>query len=192
MAFILSRPQCVKHCWESSWRFKCLWMHVGDRHNHVGQVAKVLLCCYVLSYFCQCMLVGASGPKAIKQKLWTWELCYLLLLSNDSKIRFTWQAHLFHEGGVWLGSITTNHKNGLTGEQLVVGTDSRAVSTGSSRMFSVFTEGCHVGYYWEFVGRVYCTHGQSNTTIVRLFIIKCRTGTGSLVNSLALGTAINL
>ena len=36
--------------------------------------------------------------------------------------------------------------------------------TGPSRMFSVLTEGCHVGYFREFVGTVYCTYGQSNTT----------------------------
>ena len=34
-------------------------------------------------------------------------------------------------------------------------------------MFSVLTEGCHVGYSREFVGTVYCTYGQSNTTIGR-------------------------
>ena len=33
-------------------------------------------------------------------------------------------------------------------------------------MFSVPTVGCHVGYSREFVGTVYCTYGQSNTTIV--------------------------
>ena len=65
-----------------------------------------------------------------------------------------------------LGSVTTNRKNGLTGEQLAVGTDSRSVSTGRSRMFSVLTEGCHVGYSREFVCTVYCTYGQSNTTTV--------------------------
>ena len=64
-----------------------------------------------------------------------------------------------------LGSVTTNRKNELTGEQLAVGTDSRSVSTGPSRMFSVLTEGCHVGYSREFVGTVYCTYGQSNTPI---------------------------
>ena len=63
-----------------------------------------------------------------------------------------------------LGSVTTNRKNGLTGEQLAVCTDTRSVSTGPSRMFSVLTEGCHVGYSREFVGTVYCTYGQSNTT----------------------------
>ena len=52
------------------------------------------------------------------------------------------------------GSVTTNRKNGLTGEQLAVGTDSRSASTGPSRMFSVLTEGCHVGYSREFVGTV--------------------------------------
>ena len=65
-----------------------------------------------------------------------------------------------------LGSVTTNRKNGLAGEQLAVGTGSRSVSTGPSRMFSVLTEGCHVGYSREFVGTVYCTYGQSNTTNV--------------------------
>ena len=54
-------------------------------------------------------------------------------------------------------TVTTNRKNGLTGEQLAAGTDSRSVSTGPSRMFSVPTEGCHVGYSREFVGTVYCT-----------------------------------
>ena len=33
-------------------------------------------------------------------------------------------------------------------------------------MFSVLREECHVGYSREFVGTVYCTYGQSNTTIV--------------------------
>ena len=62
-----------------------------------------------------------------------------------------------------LGSVTTNRKNGLTGEQLVAGTaDSRSVS----RKFSVLTEGCHVRYSWEFAGTV------SNTTKV-LWIILC-------------------
>ena len=65
-----------------------------------------------------------------------------------------------------LGSVTTNRKNGLAGEQLVVGTDSRSVSTGPSRIFSVLKEGCHVDYSREFVGTVYCTYGQSNTTIM--------------------------
>ena len=59
-----------------------------------------------------------------------------------------------------LGSVTTNRKNGFTGEQLAIGTDSRSVSTAPSRMFSVATEGCHVGYSREFVGTVYCTYGQ--------------------------------
>ena len=49
-----------------------------------------------------------------------------------------------------LGSVTTNRKNGLTGEQLVVGTDSRSVNTGPSRMFSVLTEGCLVVYSRKF------------------------------------------
>ena len=63
-----------------------------------------------------------------------------------------------------LGSATTNRKNELTGEQLAVGTDSRSGSTGPSRMFSILTEGCHVGHSREFVGTVYCTYGLSNTT----------------------------
>ena len=65
-----------------------------------------------------------------------------------------------------LGCVATNRKNGLTGEQLAVGTDSRFVSTEPSRMFSVLTEGCHVGYSREFVGTVNCTYGQSNTTSI--------------------------
>ena len=35
-------------------------------------------------------------------------------------------------------------------------------------MFSVLTEGCHVGYSRQFVGAVYCTYGQTNTTSVTL------------------------
>ena len=66
-----------------------------------------------------------------------------------------------------LGSVTTNRKNGLTGEQLTVGRGSRSVSIGPSRMFSVLTEWCHVGYSREFVGTVCCTYEQSNTTIVK-------------------------
>ena len=46
-----------------------------------------------------------------------------------------------------LGSVTANRKNGLTGEQLAVGTDSRSVGTGSSRILSVLMEGCHVGLF---------------------------------------------
>ena len=33
-------------------------------------------------------------------------------------------------------------------------------------MFSVPTKGCHVGYSREFLGTVYCTYRQSNTTNV--------------------------
>ena len=36
-------------------------------------------------------------------------------------------------------------------------------------MFSVLREECHVGYSREFVGTVYCTYGQSNTTNVFLY-----------------------
>ena len=60
--------------------------------------------------------------------------------------------------------VVFDRKNGLTGEQLVVGTDSRSVSTGPSRMFSLLIEGCHGGYSREFVGTVHCTYRQSNTT----------------------------
>ena len=35
-------------------------------------------------------------------------------------------------------------------------------------MFSVLTEGCHVGNSRDFVGTVYCTYGQSNTTNNRI------------------------
>ena len=65
----------------------------------------------------------------------------------------------------WRPSSTSIQR--VTGQQLAVGTDSHSVSTGPSRMFSVLTEGCHVGYSWEFVGTVYCTYGQSNTTNVK-------------------------
>ena len=60
-----------------------------------------------------------------------------------------------------LGSVTTNRKNGLIGEQFAVGTESRFVSTGPSRMFTLATKGYHVGYSREFVDTVYCADGQS-------------------------------
>ena len=53
-------------------------------------------------------------------------------------------------------TVITNRKNGLTGEQLATGTDSRPVAT----------KGCHVGYSRELVGTVYCIYGQSNMTII--------------------------
>ena len=65
-----------------------------------------------------------------------------------------------------LGSVTTNRKNGLAGKQFALATDTRSVSTRPSRMFSVLTEGWHVGYSREFVGTAYCTYWQSNTTII--------------------------
>ena len=71
-----------------------------------------------------------------------------------------------HTDFIRLCSVTTNRKNGLTGEQFAVGTNSRSVSTGPSQMFSVLTEGCHVGPFREFVRTACCTYGQSNTTIV--------------------------
>ena len=51
---------------------------------------------------------------------------------------------------IQLGSVVTNCKNELKGEQLAVGRDSWPLSAGPSRMFSVATEGCHVGcsYVW--------------------------------------------
>ena len=63
-----------------------------------------------------------------------------------------------------LGSVTTNPKNKLTGEQLAIGTDIWFVSTVPSWMCSIAMEGCHVGYSHTFIGMVYCTDGQSNTT----------------------------
>ena len=77
---------------------------------------------------------------------------------TNSRKRPTWHPSV-RTYFIRMGSVTTNRKNGLTGEQLAVGTDSRSVSTGASRMFSVLTEGCHVGYSREFVGTVYCTYG---------------------------------
>ena len=82
---------------------------------------------------------------------------------TNSRNRPTWHPPV-RVDFIRLGSVTTDRKNGLTGEQLAVVTDSRSVSTGRSRMFSVLTKGCHVGYSREFVGTVYCTYGQSNTT----------------------------
>ena len=52
-----------------------------------------------------------------------------------------------------LGSVTTNRKNGYTGEQHGVGTDSGSVSTGPSRMLSVLTEGCHTCGLFPWVRR---------------------------------------
>ena len=80
-------------------------------------------------------------------------------LSEETHV--TWRTDFIR-----LGSVATNRKNGLTGEQLAVGTDSWSVITGPSRMFSLFTEGCHVAYSRESVGMVCCTYGQSNTTNV--------------------------
>ena len=82
--------------------------------------------------------------------------------SRTSRKRPTWHPSVCTYF-IRLGSVTTNRKKGLTGEQLAVGTDSQSVSTGSSRMFSLLTEGCHVGYSREFVGTVDCAYGQSNT-----------------------------
>ena len=65
-----------------------------------------------------------------------------------------------------LGSVTADRENGLTGEQLAVGTDSRFVSVGPRRVFSVLAGGCHVGCSRGFVGAVCCAYGRSNTTIV--------------------------
>ena len=64
------------------------------------------------------------------------------------------------------GSIVKNRKSGLSGEQLAVGPNSRSVAAWPGRMFSVATEVYHVGSSREFVGPVYCTYGQSNTTNV--------------------------
>ena len=63
------------------------------------------------------------------------------------------------------GLCNCKPKERTQGKQLVVGTGPRSVSTGPSGMFSVATEGYHVGYPREFVGTFYGTYGQSNTTI---------------------------
>ena len=82
-------------------------------------------------------------------------------LSEDTHV-----THFVRTDFIGLGFVTTDRKNGLTEDQLAVVTDSRSVSTGPSRMFSILTEGCHVGDSREFVGTVCCTYGQSNTTNV--------------------------
>ena len=64
---------------------------------------------------------------------------------TNSRNRPTWHPSL-HTDFIRLGSVTKNRKNELTREQLAVGTDSRSVSTGPSRLFSVLMAGCHVGY----------------------------------------------
>ena len=64
---------------------------------------------------------------------------------TNSRNRPTWHPSL-HTDFIRLGSVTKNRKNKLTREQLAVGTDSRSVSTGPSRLFSVLMAGCHVGY----------------------------------------------
>ena len=51
-------------------------------------------------------------------------------LSEETHV--TWRTDFIR-----LGSVATNRKNGLTGEQLAVGTDSWSVITGPSRMFSL-------------------------------------------------------
>ena len=55
-------------------------------------------------------------------------------------------------------------------------------------MFSVFREGCHVGFSREFVGTVYCTYGQLNTTNVckcyGIFTIVVSSGIRTLVQFL--------
>ena len=61
-----------------------------------------------------------------------------------------------------LGSVALDHKNGLAGAKLALGTDSWSISTGSSRMLSVPTEGCHMGHSREFIGTLYITYGQAN------------------------------
>ena len=49
---------------------------------------------------------------------------------------------------------------------------------GPSRMFSVLTEGCHVGYSREFVDTVYCSYGQSNKTYSSGLILGLRQANG--------------
>ena len=79
--------------------------------------------------------------------------------SKKSRKRPTWQPSV-RTDFVRLDFVTTNRKNGLTWEQLAVGTDSQPVNTGPSRMFSVLTEGCQVGYSREFVGTVTLTDSR--------------------------------
>ena len=48
----------------------------------------------------------------------------------------------------------------------------KSKSTGTSRMISAAAEGCHVAYSGEFVGTVYCTCGQWNTTNINCELIR--------------------
>ena len=82
-------------------------------------------------------------------------------MSTNSRKWPMWHPSI-HIDFIRLGSVTTNHKNGLT-EQLAV---QRYGSTGPSRMLSIATEWCFMGYSREFLGTVHCTYGQLNTTIV--------------------------
>ena len=94
-----------------------------------------------------------------------------LSVSTASRTYELWEeTHVtpFRTDFIRLGSVTTNRKNVLSGEQHAVGTD--LVSTGPSRRVFVLTEWSHVGYSREFVGTVYCTYGQSNSTINRIVI----------------------
>ena len=85
-------------------------------------------------------------------------------LSEETHVT-PFRTYILHLTG--LCNWVTNPKNGQTLEQLAVGTDSRSVSTGPIRMFSVLAECRHVGYSRGFVGTIYCTYGQSNMTNAR-------------------------
>ena len=99
---------------------------------------------------------------------------------------------MYKNGRIWLSVSTVNPTYELLGithvtaflymEKIQLGpvfTDSESVPTAScspvspflwfvvtepSRMKSVHTEGCHVGFFREFVGTACCTYRQSNTT----------------------------
>ena len=110
-------------------------------------------------------------------QIWFWKKIPITFSQGctNSRKRPTWHPSA-RTDFIGLGSVTINRKNGLTWEQLAVGTDSWFVSTGPSRMFSILTEGCHVGYSLEFVGTVYCTYRYSRIrpmmTVYRLAILR--------------------
>ena len=50
-------------------------------------------------------------------------------------------------------------------------------------MVSVATEGYHVGRSQEFIGTVYCTYGQSNTTIAKNRVYENSTYNNGTINT---------
>ena len=77
--------------------------------------------------------------------------CICLTVNRTYVLSRVSHVTCFHSYSICLGSVTSNHKNGLTGAKLAVGTDSPSGSTGPSILFSLPMEGSHIGHSWEFV-----------------------------------------